>query len=49
MSAQEFRGTHPPLSFKLHFFERQSAFATCDDQVFVAAQNFSWLASKIDN
>ena len=47
--AQEFRGAHSPFSFKLHFGERKCAFASGNDQVFVAAQNFSGLAIEVDN
>ena len=49
MPAQEFRGGHSPFSFKLHFGERKCAFASGNDQVFVAAQNFSGLAIEVDN
>jgi hypothetical protein len=47
--AQEFRGGHSPLSFKLYFVERKCAFASGNDQVFVAMQNFSGLAIEVDN
>jgi hypothetical protein len=46
---QEFSGAHSPFSFKLHFGERKCAFASGNDQVFVAAQNFSGLAIEVDN
>ena len=49
MPTQEFRGAHSPFSFKLHFGERKCAFASGNDQVFVAAQNFSGLAIEVDN
>src|SRR4030095_12493375 len=49
VSAQEFRCRHSPFSFKLHYGERKCAFASANDQIFVAAQNFSGLNSKVDN
>src|SRR5512133_60713 len=49
MPTQKFRGGHSPFSFKLHLRERKCAFASGNDQVFVAAQNFSGLAREIDN
>ena len=49
MPTQEFSGGHSPLSFKLHFGERKCAFPSSNDQVFVAAQNFSGLAIDVDN
>ena len=49
MPTQEFSGGHSPLSFKLHFGERKRVFASGNDQVFVAAQNFSGLAIEVDN
>ena len=49
MSAQEFRRGHSPFSFKLQFGERKCAFASGNDQLFVAAQNFSGSASEVDN
>src|SRR6478736_4406775 len=46
---QEFSGAHSPFPFKLHFGERKCVFASGNDQVFVAAQNFSGLAIEVDN
>jgi hypothetical protein len=46
---QEFSGAHSPFSFKLHFGERKCVFASGNDQVFVAAQNFSGLTIEGDN
>jgi hypothetical protein len=48
MAAQKFRCAHSPFSFKLYFPESKCAFASGNDQVFVVAQNFSGLASEID-
>src|SRR4029453_2691036 len=46
---QKFSDAHSPFSFKLHFGERKCVFASGNDQVFVAAQNFSGLAIEVDN
>ena len=46
---QEFSRAHSPFSFKLHFGKRKCVFASGNDQVLVAAQNFSGLAIEIDN
>ena len=48
MPTQEFRGGHSSFSLKLHFGERKCSFASGNDQVFVATQNFSGLAIEID-
>jgi hypothetical protein len=49
MSAQEFRGGHSPFPFSLHFGERKCVFASGNDQVLVAAQNFSRSTSEVDH
>jgi hypothetical protein len=45
--AQEFRSSHSPFSLELHFRERNCAFASADNQIFVAAQDLSWLAAQL--
>jgi hypothetical protein len=49
MPAQEFRAGHSPFPFKLHFGKRKRAFASCNNQAFIVAQNFSGLAIEVDN
>src|SRR5215216_5667290 len=49
MSAQEFPCAHSPFSFELDFGERKCVFASGNDQVFIAAQNFAGSAIEVDN
>src|SRR5262245_61710932 len=49
MPSQECRGAHLAFSFKLHFGKRKCSFSSGNDQIFVAAQNFSGFAFEVDN
>ena len=47
--AQKFRRAHSAFALELYFIEGKCVFASGDNQLFIALQNFAWLAAEIDN